>query len=301
VIRTFQSELKKYRPWQILKKELLKDMFPQMTIHSTKLGYYDLILVLVNESGEPIAISENTEDTKSYMAFTQASLLNRISDAYSETQIINEDFDDLCLAEHQLSTFMVGDLIQYLSSSSKVKSIKVNPILFKSDNFDKNLYFCEDVIFAPIFDSITQKYMMTDPDQALALLSIKPKDMERFGIEITFHAITNTELSDEKECRQNAIKEKIEQLSFYAPRIPIKRGSASIYCVILNLDNEMEETAFIRDYRTFDNHSDVIFLNSNLEIKTGQLERIPYDGETIDTIFTPIIEWQRKKHLELWK
>ena len=119
MIRTFQSELKKYRPWQILKKELLKDMFPQMTIHSTKLGYYDLILVLVNESGEPIAISENTEDTKSYMAFTQASLLNRISDAYSETQIINEDFDDLCLAEHQLSTFMVGDLIQYTHTSSR--------------------------------------------------------------------------------------------------------------------------------------------------------------------------------------
>ena len=290
MIRTFQSELKKYRPWQILKKELLKEMFPQLTIHSSKLGYYDLILVLVNENGEPVAVSENSDDTKSYMAFTEASLLNRISDAYTETQIMNEEFDDLCLPQHRLSTFMVGDLIQYLSTNTKVSSIKVNPILFKSDNFDKNLYFCEDVIFAPIFDNITQKYMMTDPAQALALLSIKPQDMERFGIEITFHSITNAELSEEKECRQNTIKEKIEQLSFYVPRIPIKRGSASIYCVILNLENEMEETAFIRDYRTFDNHSDVIFLNSSLEIKTGQLERIQYDGETIDTIFTPIIE-----------
>jgi hypothetical protein len=300
MIRTFQSELKKYRPWQILKKELLKDMFPNIKIHCKGLSYYDLISVLVNTDGEPIALRENKEDTDSYMAFTEEHLLNRISDAYSEEEILKASYSDLCLPQHHLRTFMVGDLIKYLSTNSKVKSIKLNPVLFKSDNFDKNLYFCEDVIFAPIFDSITEKYMMTDPDQALALLSIKPQDMERFGIEITFHAITNSDLSEEKESRQASIKEKIEQLSFYVPRIPIKRGSASIYCVILNLENEMEETAFIRDYKTFDKHSDVIFLNSNLEIKTGQLEQIVYDGEMIDTIFTPIIEWQRKKHQDLW-
>jgi hypothetical protein len=301
MIHTFQSELKKYRPWQILKKELLKDMLPNIKIHSRKLSYYDLIFVLVDRDGEPIALKENKEDTESYMAFTDESLLNRISDAYSEQEIKDNNYSNLCLPQHKLRTFMVGDLIQYLSSHEKVKSIKVNPILYKSDNFDKNLYFCENVILTPIFDTLTKKYMMTDPDQALALLSIRRKDMERFGIEITFHAITNSDLPDEKESRQKAIKEKIEQLAFYVPRIPIRRGSASIYCVILNLENEMEETAFIRDYKTFDTHSDVIFLNSNLEIKTGQLEEIVYDGDMIDTIFTPIIEWQRNKHQDLWK
>ncbi|MBT7609163.1 MAG: hypothetical protein HN576_05370 [Bacteriovoracaceae bacterium] len=301
MIRTFQSELKKYRPWKILKKELLKDMFPNIKIHIGHLSYYDLISVLVNSEGEPIALKDNQADTKSFMAFTEDSLLNRIADSYSEEEILNANYSDLCLPQHHLRTFMVGDLIKYLSTNTKVKSIKINPVLFSSDNFDKNLYFCEDVIFAPIFDTITQKYMMTDPDQALALLSIKTKDMERFGIEITFHAITNSDLSEEKESRQVTIKEKIEELAFCVPRLPIKRGSASIYCVILNLDNEMEETAFIRDYKTFDKHSDVIFLNSNLEIKTGQLEQIVYDGEMIDTIFTPIIEWQRKKHQDLWK
>ena len=299
MIRTFQSELKKYRPWQILKRELLKELFPAIRIHKDKLSYYDLISVLVNAEGEPIQISHNDEDTKSFMAFTKSTLLNRISRAHTAVEISGNQFETLNHPEHHLRTFMLGDLIQYISSHDKVQSIKLNPVLFKAENMDGDMFLCEDVIFAPIFDKVTQKYMMTDPDQALALLSINPKDMERFGIEIIFHAMTNMELPDDRESRDNVIREKIEQLSFYAPRIPIKRGSASIYCVILNLENEMEETAFIRQYKTFDTHSDVIFLNSNLELKTGELERIPYDGERIDTIFTPIIQWQRQKHKSL--
>lgn len=300
MIRTFQSELKKYRPWQVLKKELLKDLFPAIKIHQEKLGYYDLISVLVNKDGEPVKLALNEEDTPSYMAFTKSTLLNRIARAHTVAEISEGKFEQLNHPDHYLRTFMLGDLIQYVSAHDKVQSIKVNPVLFKSDNIDGDMFLCEDVVFAPIFDKVTQKYMMTDPDQALALLAINPKDMERFGIEIIFHAMTNMELPDDRESRDRVIREKIEQLAFYAPRIPIKRGSASIYCVILNLENAMEETAFIRQYKTFDSHSDVIFLNSNLELQTGELERIPYDGDKIDTIFTPIIQWQRQKHKELW-
>lgn len=151
----------------------------------------------------------------------------------------------------------------------------------------------KNVLFAPLFDQITRKYMMTAPDQALALLAINPNDQERFGIEIVFHALTNSDLPDDKETREEVLKEKIDQLSFFAPRIPIKKGSASIYCVLLNLENPMEEMAFVRSYRTFDKYTDIIFVTSNLEIMTGDLDRIPYNGERIDTIFTPIIHWQQ--------
>ncbi len=59
----------------------------------------------------------------------------------------------------------------------------------------------------------------------------------------------------------------------------------------------MEESAFIRSYKTFDTYADVIFVNSNLELLTGDLTPIPYDGNQIDTIFAPIIYWQKSQQM----
>ncbi len=301
MIQTFQSELKKLKPWQVLKKEKLGNLFPEIKIHAKKLSYYDLILVLVNDKGTPISLVNHENDTESYMAFTQSTLLNRVAKAYTREEVLAANFDHFKNHHHHLRTFMLGDLVHLLSTHKEVQSIKMNPILFKSENFDHDFYFFEEVLFAPIFDPITQKYMMTDPGQALALLSLKKEDMERFGIEIIFHIITNSDLPEEREFRDKAIRESIEQLAFYTPRIPIKKGSASIYCVILNLDNKMEETAFIRQYKTFDHYTDVIFLNSSLEIQTGELDRILYNGEQVDTIFAPIIQWQQGKLQRVWQ
>ena len=78
-----------------------------------------------------------------------------------------------------------------------------------------------------------------------------------------------------------------------APRVPIKKGSGSFLAVLLNLENDLEERAFIRDYSMFDDYSDSIFVTSKLKMLSGNLEEIHYDGNSIDTIFGPIINWQR--------
>ncbi|MCO4794000.1 MAG: hypothetical protein KC493_09820 [Bacteriovoracaceae bacterium] len=295
MIHSFQQEIEGLKDWQILKKEILSETFPGYQKFLKELNYYSLVSVLVDSDGTPKKLKENSADTESYMVFTDALLINRISRPHNSNEILNSQFESLSNPDLKLTTFMLGDLIKVLRSKSKAQSIKVNPILFEADQFDGNIYLCEEVLFAPLFDQVTKKYMMTSPDQALALLAINPNDQERFGIEIIFHAITNSDLPDDKETREEILKTKIDELGFYAPRIPIKRGSASIYCVLLNLENAMEETAFIRSYKTFDRHTDIIFVTSDLEIRTGNLDRIPYHGEKIDTIFTPIIQWQQNQ------
>ncbi len=297
MIHSFQQEIEGLKNWQVLKKEILNEIFPGYKPYMKKLNYYSLVSVLVDDKGQPKKLKENAADTESYMIFTDALLLKRIMRPHNANEILTGQFESLIHPEFTLTTFMLGDLIKVLSGSNRPQSIKVNPILFETDRLDGSVYLCEEVLFAPLFDKVTKKYMMTAPDQALALLAINPSDQERFGIEIIFHALTNSELPDDKESREEVLKNKIDELAFYAPRIPIKKGSASIYCVLLNLENSMEETAFIRTYRTFDEHTDIIFVTSDLEIRTGDLDRIPYHGEKIDTIFTPIIQWQQENRI----
>ena len=91
------------------------------------------------------------------------------------------------------------------------------------------------------------------------------------------------------------LKDKIEELAFKAPRIPLKRGSGSFLSVLLNFENDIEERAFIRDYSTFDSYSDIVFVTSTLKMWTGKLEEIHFNGEKIDTIFAPLIKWQQGK------
>ena len=78
-----------------------------------------------------------------------------------------------------------------------------------------------------------------------------------------------------------------------APRVPIRRGSGSFLGILLNLENDLEERAFIRDYPMFDEYSDSIFVTSQLKILSGTLEEIHYNGDQIDTIFGPLIRWQK--------
>lgn len=253
--------------WADLKKSLL----PQKHETVTKLGHYDLVQVVTNNNGEPITHQAQDDEVPTYMVFTRAEFC--------------QDFE-----QTKLTTFMLGDLVRDLTNKKEPAPIMVNPIK-KNENF-----LCEEVLFAPIFDPLTKKLMITDPKEALALLAINPKDQERFGIEIIFHMVMGQELPEDRETRELILKDKIDQLNFMVSRVPIKRGSGSIYCVLLNLDNVMEEMAFIRNYQTFDSYADVIFVTSDLKLLTGNMESINYDGEKIDTIFGPIIEWQKKKH-----
>jgi hypothetical protein len=151
----------------------------------------------------------------------------------------------------------------------------------------------EEVLWSALRAPLTGKLMTSPPEEALALLAIDQKDQERFGINFVFHMISNLSAPEAGEEREIYLKEKIRELAHFIPRVPIGFGSASIYCILLNLDNAMEETAFIRDYQTFDPYSDVLFVTSSLELLTGKLRPIKIQGEQIDTIFGPIIEWQR--------
>lgn len=232
---------------------------------SSRLKTYDLVEVIVDESLTPVALKE-TAGVREYAVFNE----------------LNKKYP-LAPGQSYL-TFMLGDLVRAVADSKKPQVLLVNPDV---DGM------AQDVLFAPIFDSLTQKYMMTDPEDGVALLAIRPEDQDRYGIEMVFHVLNHKTLPENSEERERELQKKIRELSFFVPRVPIRKGSGSFYCVLLNLENSMEETAFIRQYKTFDSHSDVIFVTSELKILTGELNNIPYDGERIDTIFTPVIKWQQ--------
>lgn len=235
------------------------------TDNSPKLGTYELVEVLVDHAGRPVALNE-AAGVREYALFTA---LDR----------------KLPLAEGQsYLTFMLGDFIRTIADEKKPQVALVNP---------REDLSADEVLFAPCFDPLTQKYMMTHPDDGVALLAIRSEDQSRYGIEMVFHVLNHKALIEEREQREALLQRKIRELSFFVPRVPIKKGSGSFYCVLLNLENSMEETAFIRQYKTFDDYSDVIFVTSELKILTGELDSIAYDGEQIDTIFTPVIGWQQ--------
>ncbi len=238
-------------------------------------GHYDLVLCPVNEQGAPLVWSDSNGHSF-IAAFTKDELIFRI---YPTRQ------------------FMLGDLITRFQDAKQPTVIFLNPI--KISPHEGHEYITEEIIFCPIMDPISKK-LMTTTDDALALLAISHEDMARFGIEIVFHLITNHSAPEKKSLQDDSLREaylkaKIQELSFMAPRIPVKRGSGSVLCVMLILDNILEEMAFIRHYKTLDPYTDVIFVTSSLELLDGDMNVIPYDGTQIDTIFSPIIDWQRSR------
>ncbi|OUR96374.1 hypothetical protein A9Q84_08455 [Halobacteriovorax marinus] len=276
--------------WKIEKNLDITSKVKNYSNCSKRLGYYDLVYVEVDNQGSPLINS----DGRSFSAFTKEELVIRTGKAFELEDIISSDYG-ITNKKVNLKAYMVGDLTSSLCHSKEIRFIKINPILFKSE--DSSTLLHEQIVVVPIKDSLTGKSILTSPEEGMALLAIKSEDEKRLGMEIVFYCLTNKNLPDTFEEREGILNEKINELSFYSSRVPIKKGSGSILCVILNLENSMEETAFIRNYRTLDNHSDIIFVTSELKIKTGDLHQINYDGNSIDTIFMPIIDWQRSKEL----
>lgn len=273
--------------WEIEKDLILSSRIKNYSNHFTSLGYYDLVYVEVDEDDQPII----NKDMRSFSAFTSKELALRSKSILSLEDIIANK-TPLASQMVNLKSFMIGDLVFSLSDSKDILFLKINPIQFE-ENSDLVLLH-EEVLIIPIKDQLTSKYILTAKEESMALLAIKPDDEKRMGMELVFFCLTTKNLPDELEERELFLNNKIAELSFYSSRVPIKKGSSSILCVIVNLENSMEETAFIRNYKTMDNHSDVIFVTSDLKIKTGDLEVIPYDGDSIDTVFMPIIDWQNK-------
>ncbi|HAZ12292.1 MAG: hypothetical protein A2X86_03555 [Bdellovibrionales bacterium GWA2_49_15] len=254
-------------------------------------GHYDLVLCPVNEQGAPILWNDSSGHSF-IAAFTKDELIFRILRGHTLTELSKTDCKT-GLHGQIARQFMLGDLITRFQDAKHPTVICLNPI--KITPHDGHEYIVEEIIFCPIMDPISKK-LMTTTDEALALLAISHEDMARFGIEIVFHLITNDRAPEDKNLRESYLKAKIQELAFMAPRIPVKRGSGSVLCVMLILDNLMEEMAFIRHYKTLDPYADVLFVTSNLELLDGDMNVIPYDGSQIDTIFSPIIEWQRTRH-----
>ena len=254
-------------------------------------GHYDLVLCPINEQGAPLVLTDSAGHSF-IAAFTKDELIFRIMRTHTLSELAKADCK-VGLHGQIARQFMLVDLVTRFQDSKQPTVIFLNPI--KIAQHEGHEYIAEEIIFCPILDPLTKK-LMTTTDEALALLAISHEDMARFGIQIVFHLITNHSAPEDKISREAYLKAKIQELSFMAPRIPMKRGSGSVLCVILNLDNIMEEMAFIRHYKTLDPYADVLFVTSALELLDGDMNVIPYDGNQIDTVFSPIIEWQRNQH-----
>lgn len=290
----FLSSLSDSSDWKILKQQLLSKHIPNFKKKDRELSSYQLIHVLVDDDGKPISYRSHSEEPKTYIVFTQPSLIERFENAVSLEEIYSESVKgSLDRPKSHTKMMMIGELIETLKDSDGPTPIKINPVLTNLSGSDTPFLLCEEVLFAPAFDKFTKKSLLTDPADAKALLAVDHLDEKRFGIELTFYMITNNGLALEGEERRQSIREKIDELAFVAPRVPMKKGSGTFLIVILNLEDEIEEQAFIRDYKMFDSYSNVLFVTSSLRLLTGQLDEVHYNGESIDTIFYPMIEWQK--------
>lgn len=295
----FLMEIDSMPAWRILKMEILRKTFPLYREEMQELGSHDLVHVLVDGKGNPKTFKLSEEDVDSFCVFTRPELLKRLGKSFTREEVQGgvEDLSDLRAPEGtNLKMMMLGELAQTLSHQGKETSIKINPLLLSPAKGMEPLVYAEEVLFAPQRDKFTGKLLLTDPEDAKALLAVNPEDQKRFGIELVFYMLTTRDLPEEKEERETLLKERIEELSFKAPRIPMMKGSGTFLAVLLNLENELEEQAFIRDYPMFDQYSDIIFVTSSLKMMTGRLEEVHYNGAKIDTIFAPMIEWQKNKN-----
>ncbi|MCF8059339.1 MAG: hypothetical protein K9K67_08585 [Bacteriovoracaceae bacterium] len=298
----FLMNLNELPSWRILKKEVLTQDFPMYRLESAPLGSHELVYVLVDESEQPKTFRVNESDVDSFAIFTRPELVTRLQKAYKKEDIQGgkTPAQDLNLGQvdFSLKIMMLGQLMNILGHKGKETTVKVNPILVEVGAGIEPLVYAEEVLFAPQYDAFTGKLLLSNPEDAKALLALNPEDQKRFGIEIVFYMMTTRELPEEKEERQQILKDEIEKLSFMASRVPMKRGSGSFLAVLINLENELEEQAFIREYPMFDSYSDIIFVTSSLKLLTGRLEEVHYNGSKIDTIFGPLIKWQQSKSLQ---
>jgi hypothetical protein len=282
----FFEEVSEKSDWFVLRKQLLCKHIGDYKNSYKSLSSYDVVFVHVDNDGKPCLIKSHDNEAATYLIFTDVSLTRRVqgfNDLSAISELSGMDSDQI-----QTKHMMLGEFVRVVKESGKNSPVKVNA--FKTKEFG---FLCEEVLFTPVLDSFTGKSLMTDPAEAKALLAVDPNDEKRFGIEFTFYLITNQNAPENVDERQAYLKDKIEELAFVAPRIPMMKGSGTFLVVILNLENEIEEQAFIRDYKMFDEYSSVLFVTSSLRLLTGNLEQIHYNGEQIDTIFLPMIGWQK--------
>ena len=242
-------------------------------------SFYDIVYIVYQEDGSVLKL-QLSENLKVPVIFTDISKIANMLDpqlSYIPPHL-------------KYKPIMVGELIELFEKEKLPTPLIINP--YKKEG---NIYEFDNSLFLPIKDAHTKKLLLTDPEEAGALYAINPVDQKRFGLEFVFYIQTQSQLPIDDLERAKVLKEKIELLSYVVPRTPVRRGSSSFFVIILDLENEMEETAFIRPYKTMDSYTNLIFLDSNYDLKTGELESIPYISQTVDELFNGLIKWDHLK------
>lgn len=240
------------------------------------LSFYDIIYVIQNDT------NNNGSRFKSELI---DQLEINLTLAYTSPELCRELVEN----NERIRPITVGMLCREM----KTKSIEVVGL-----NMSKDHQSFDEFIFIPPFDEVTGQYILSPRDEAISLLSIDNESHRFMGVEATFFSITNKALvTFDSEERQEYLDNLIDNLSFIIPRIPQPKGSANIICLLLNLENSIEERAFVRDYPTFDIYSEVLFVNSKLELLTGNLKPIEYDGASLEGIYLPLIERAKEQRI----
>ena len=226
-------------------EEKIGKLLPEYHFSKDKLSYYSLIWVLVDQKEKPLLVTL-TDDVEGYLIFTESSLIERYKSPQTLETLSQVNKAHSFKEYPELRSMMLGHLVSIVKDQKSFKNIFVNPVKVQKE------HFYEKLVLSPIYDPTTQKDLLSDPSDATALFAISPEDQKRYGIEVVYYLITNRTLSEDSEQRQTELKEKIDELSFCLPKVPIKKGSGTFVAIILNLDNVLEERAFIREYKTFD-------------------------------------------------
>ncbi len=233
------------------------------------LGYYSVVYT-ETKNNNPITHNESTG------AFTVFAYTKK-------PEIVDVNFEE----------FTIGELSKRLFNQTKPTLIKLNP----DSTLEDQINSCEEIIFCPREDKMSKQLTITSLDQTLPLMAIDQAKVESLNFEAIYAFFRDTDLPASREERTHHILKMIEFIQFSLKRTPIKFGSSSVMCIFLDFEDPIEENQFIQEYRLLDSYSNVIFVNSELEIINSYRQKIEYDGEKMETILLPIINWQKSNNL----
>ena len=235
-----------------------------------ELNHYSLVYAITHDNGF-LKLKNHSLDVSMTCVFTNIDNANAYLNKESNKNMVTKPV-------------MLGRLIEIERSDKAIKILAIDP--------ESQDSVCE-VLFIPFSDKLTRQNLLSPSDEAISLLSIDKISHYNMGAETVFFSLTNKHLPESGEERIKILEELVQDLAFIVPRLSLKKGSFNVICLILNLENYLEEKAFIREYETFDNYTDTIFVTSELKLLTGRLEEISYDGSQLEGVYKPIYDHQR--------
>ncbi len=253
-------------------------------------GSNDLLQVLVDAHGAPLPLPTAGAEVRpqSYAVF------NRESDDFWKHWPTELRPGTNSTHGPHLRWYTLGELVRRMPALGRPHVLRLNPQAIKTVNGETE-FLGEEILVVPHRDGLTQKWMTTAPEYARALLALGNDDLERYGIQVVFHALSAQDLPNSLEEKSEWFERRLRELSFVTRRVPVPQGAASILCVVLNLEDPILEKAFIRSYPTLDPWTLPIFLTSQLELLDGELDAISYNGAHVDGILRPLVQWYQTK------